>query len=236
MMFTHYTGEVETVRKILKNGFAWVPNRRGLISDLLPYQDFTEREPQQFGMISFTELPPEAAQGPRHAFGKYGIVVAKEWAFSHNIQKVIYVATGGPVFEAMRWIFQYAYGDLLKRSLNREGEVTPMAFTNKARAAVAGGTLYAKLLEIYKYMEPIKHSYQQEWRIVHPMPLYGYGETKQEIIKNVTPPRGWAKFVHVLTITPTDVIGFICPTTERDIFQGALDRLYKDKHIYTFEG
>jgi hypothetical protein len=235
MMFTHYTGEVESVRKILKDGFAWVPNRRGLIPLLLQSHDFTEREPQQFGMISFTELPPEAAQRPRHAFGKYGIVVAKEWAFSHNVQKVIYVATQGPVFEAMRWIFQYAYDDLIKRSLNHEGEVSQMVFTNKARAAVAGGALYAKLLEIYEYMEPIEHSYQQEWRMVHPMPLYGYRETKEEIIKNVSPPTGWAKFVHVLTVTSNDVIGFICPITERDMFQEALDRPYKDKHIYTFK-
>jgi hypothetical protein len=236
MRFSHYTGEKETVRKILKNGFAWVPNMRSLISDLLPLHDFTAREPQQFGMISFTELPPEAAQGPRRAFGNYGIVVSKEWAFSHSIQKVIYVANEGPIFEAIRWIFQYAYDDLVGRSMKREGEVTQMAFTNKARAAVAGGMLYAKLLEIYEYMEPIEHSYQQEWRMVHPMSLYGYGETKQEIIKNVSPPKGWAKFVHVLSITPNDVVGFVCPARERDIFQETLDRPYKGKHIYTYEG
>ncbi len=234
-MFTHYTKEVESIRKILNNGFAWVPNRRELISVLVPSHDFAEREPQQFGMISFTELPPEAAQRPRQAFGKYGIVVAKAWALSHKIQKVIYIAATGPVFEAMRWIFQYAYDDLVKRSLNREGEVTKMAFTNKARAGIAGGALYARLLEIYEYMEPIEHSYQQEWRITHPMPLYGYAETKQEIIKNVSPPMGWAQSTHVLTITPTDVIGFVCPTTERDMFQNVLDRPYKDKHVYTFE-
>lgn len=235
MKFTHYTGEKETVRKILENGFAWVPNIRSLISDLLLLHDFTTREPQQFGMISFTELPPEVAQGPRRAFGKYGIVVSKEWAFSHSIQKVI-MANEGPIFEAIRWIFQYAYDDLVGSSMKREGEVTQMAFTNKARAAVAGGMLYAKLLEVYEYMEPIEHSYQQEWRIVHPMPLYGYGETKQEIIKNVSPPKGWGKFVHVLRITPNDVVGFVCPVRECSIFQETLDLAYQGKHIYTFEG
>jgi hypothetical protein len=68
------------------------------------------------------------------------------------------------------------------------------------------------------------------------MPLYGYGETKQEIIKNVSPPMGWGKLVHVLKITPPDVIGFICPITERDMFQEALDHPYRDKHIFTFKG
>jgi len=174
MNLTHYTGEIDTIIKILNNGFAWVPNTRGLISDLLPFHNFKKREPQQFGMISFTELPPEGAQGPRQKFGNYGIVVSKEWAFSQNIQKVIYVANNGPLFDALQWIFQYAYNDLIRRSMKREGEISQMIFTNKARAAVADGMLYANLLQIYEYMEPIEHSNQQEWRIVNPSPLYGF--------------------------------------------------------------
>lgn len=235
MGLTHYTAEIETVNKILNNGFAWIPNIRGLIADLLPFHDFKDREPQQFGMISFTDLPPEVAQGPRGKFGNYGTVVSKEWASSKNIQKVIYVDSKGPIFEALRWLFQYAYDDLVKRSLNREGEVSQMIFTNKGRAAVAGGMLYAKLLELYEYVEPIEHSYQQEWRIVHPMPLYGYKETKQEIISNVSPPKGWGKFVHVLTLTPNDVVGFVCPAKERKFLQRALNHRYREKRIYTFE-
>ena len=133
--------EIETVHGILNNGFAWMPNKRGLIANFLPFHDFKEREPQQFGMISFTDLPPEAAHGPRSTFGNYGIVISQEWASSNNIQKVIYVDSNGPIFEALRWLFKYAYDDLVKRSLNREGEVSQMAFTNKARAGVAGGIL-----------------------------------------------------------------------------------------------
>lgn len=235
MGFTHYTSEIETVNKILNNGFAWVPNTRRLIANLLPFHNFKEREPQQFGMISFTDLPPEAAHGPRSAFGNCGIVISQEWASSNNIQKVFYVDSEGPIFEALRWLFKYAYDDLVKKSLNREGEVSQMAFTNKARAAVAGGILYAKLLELYEYMEPIEHSYQQEWRIVHPMPLYGYKETKQEIIANVSPPKGWGKFVHVITLTPNDVVGFVCPAKDKGILQRALNHRYSEKHIYTFE-
>lgn len=137
MGFTHYTSEIETVNRILSDGFAWIPNKRGLIANLLPFHDFKDREPQQFGMISFTELPPEAAHRVRTTFGKYGIVVSQEWASSNNLQKVIYVDSKGPIFETLRWLFQYAYDDLVKKSLNREGEVSQMAFTNKARATVA---------------------------------------------------------------------------------------------------
>ena len=235
MEFTHYTSEIRTVKKILSNGFAWVPNTRRLIANLLPFHNFKEREPQQFGMISFTDLSPEAAHGPRTMFGNYGVVISQEWASSNNIQKVIYVNSKGPIFETLRWLFKYAYDDLVKRSLNREGEVSQMAFTNKARAAVAGGILYAKLLELYEYMEPIEHSYQQEWRIVHPLPLYGYKETKQEIINNASPPKGWGKFVHVITLTPNDVIGFVCPAKDKEILQIALTHRYSEKHIYIFQ-
>jgi len=93
MVFTHYTSEIATVRNILTNGFAWIPNKRDLITNLLPFHDFKEREPQQFGMISFTDLPPEAAHGVRTKFGNYGIVISQGWASSNNIQKVNYVDT-----------------------------------------------------------------------------------------------------------------------------------------------
>ena len=230
MVFTHYTSEIATVRNILTNGFAWIPNKRDLITNLLPFHDFKEREPQQFGMISFTDLPPEAAHGVRTKFGNYGIVISQGWASSNNIQKVNYVDTNGPIFEALRWLFKYGYDDLVKRSLNREGEVSQMAFTNKARAAVAGGILYAKLLELYEYLEPIEHLYQQEWRIVHPLPLYGYKETKQEIINNASPPKGWGKFLHVITLTSDDVIGFVCPAKDKEILQIALNHRYYVGH------
>lgn len=84
-------------------------------------------------------------------------------------------------------------------------------------------------------MEPIEHSYQQEWRIVHPMPLYGYKEKKQKIIANASPPKGWGKFMHVLTLTPSDVIGFVCPEKDKEIFQRALNHSYREKQIYTFQ-
>lgn len=143
------------------------------------------------------------------------------------------MAKEGAVFEALKWIFKCAYDDLVKNSMQREGEITQMAYTNKEMATVAGGLLYRKLLEIYEFMEPIENSYQQEWRVVHPTPLYGYKETKQDIIKNVSPPEGWAKFIHVLGITPKDVIGFVCPVSKCDIFQETLDRRYREKDIYT---
>jgi len=233
MKFTHYTKK-KTVNDILRNGLAWIPNRRGLIADLLPSHNFEDREPQQFGMISFTDLPPETAHGVRNTFGNYGIIFSQEWTSSNNLQKVIYVDNKGSIFEALHYLFEYAYKDLEARSLKREGEVSQMAYTNKARAAIAGGDMYAKLLELYQYMEPIEHSYQQEYRMVHPHPCYGYKKTKQENIDHVSPPKGWAIYFNVIKLTPNDVVEFVCPENEIENFRKTLDQRYRTKRIDTF--
>jgi hypothetical protein len=234
MQFTHYTGTIETVQKIFSNGLAWVPNRRGLIEAFLPSHDFSGREPQQFGMVSFTELPPATAEAPRKVFGNYGIMVSEEWAFSQKMQKVIYIARKGPVFDSLCALFQYAYAELLKASVRREKEISQMVFTNKVRAGIAGGSLYANLLQLYEYMEPIDNSYQQEWRIVHPQPLYGYRETKEELIKNVSPPKGWAKFMNVLPLEPKDMVGFVCPVHDEVVFRQVLPEAYHNIPLYSY--
>lgn len=120
---THYTHEIETLKKILDNGFAYVPNKRGLIADFLPHHNFEEREPQQFGMISFTDLPSVKAIRHRDDFGSYGVLVSKEWANSHNIQKVIYIDNKGPIFESLQKLFNQGYDDLIHKSMVREKEV-----------------------------------------------------------------------------------------------------------------
>ncbi|MBI5049251.1 MAG: hypothetical protein HZB54_09975 [Deltaproteobacteria bacterium] len=231
IQFTHYTQKIEAIEKILKNGFAYVPNKRSLITEFLPSHDFTKREPQQFGMVSFTELSPSQAENHRKVFGNYGIVVSEKWALAHKIQKVLYIDNTGPIYDCLRNLFQVAYNELKQKSLAREGEVTEMAYTNKVRAGIAGGYLYSNLLQLYEYMEPIKHLSHQEWRIVHPKPYYGYGETKADIISNVSPPKGWAQFLNVLPVKTDDIIGFICPENEQDIFKKTIPSEFTRKPI-----
>jgi len=234
-LFTHYTREIKAINGILSNCFAWIDNKRGeLIKKFLPDHDFSEREPEQFGMISFTELYPHAANQVRNTFGNYGIIVTPEWAHRHGIQKVLYIPDKGPVFESFAFLFKFAYEDLKAKSLEREGEISEMSFTNRIRAAIAGGHLYSHLLKLYSFMEPINNAYQEEWRIVNPNPLYGFGKTKEDIIKNVSPPKGWAKFVHVLSIKAENVLGFVCPAKEKIVFQNELIEEYRKKEIYTF--
>ncbi|MBA4390236.1 MAG: hypothetical protein C0399_04785 [Syntrophus sp. (in: bacteria)] len=231
---THYTRSIDTIIKILINGFAWIPNGRDLITHFIPFHDFLSREPQQFGMVSFTELPPENAAPVRHDFGNYGITVSAEWALSQNAQRVLYIDYQGPVFDGFQRLFQYAYGDLICSSQLRTGAVSSMIFTNRAMANITRAFLYGNLLKLYEYMEPSMHSYQQEWRITNPEPLYGFKETKEEIIENVSPPKGWAKILHLLRIESRDVTGFVCPEHEVQLLRNSLSDLYKDKTIAGF--
>lgn len=236
MKLTHYTSKIETITQILEHGFGWFPKRRELIDLLIPSHDFSKREPQQFGMISFTELLPHQAGNHRKIFGEFGVVVSNNWAFANSIQKVIYIDDKGPVFESLKSLFQYAYNDLIRNSQLREGEVSSMAFTNKARAAIAGGVLYSNLLQLYEYLEPIESSEQQEWRIVHPHPYYGYKDSKEENIKNISPPQGWAKLLNVLPIQQKEVLGFVCLESKKDFFVNALPSVFKQKIIFQYDG
>ncbi len=234
VQLTHYTREAAAVLNILSNGFAWVPNRRNVISKLVPVHDFSDREPQQFGMISFTELTPDEAKEHRNRFGSYGIVVSEKWARKHRAQKVLYVDQAGPVFEALVEVFEEGYKDVSSKIRFPDDAAWQMAYTNKAIAsAVAGSRVWAGLLQLYEYVEPIENSYQREWRIVHPDPYYGYAPTTAEIIKSISPPQGWAKVHNVAMVEPKDVVGFVCPRDEQDALKNSLPDEYGSKPLTT---
>ena len=233
---THYTSDINAVGEILTNGFAWVPNKRNLISSFLPEHDFYEREPQEFGMISFTELKSNEASALRDTFGSFGIKVSESWAIINKAQKVLYLDDDGPLFDAIKNIFQIGYHDLKSRIKYPEDAAWNMSYTNKAMASsVAGAGLWASLLQLYEYMEPIRNSYQHEWRIVHQLPLYGYKDTKSEVIENISPPKNWSKFIHVLKVFPSDITGLVCPEGKESEFREYLPNEYKSHDIETYK-
>jgi len=231
---THYTRSVEAVINILSNGFAWVPNKRNLMRNLVPAHGFLEREPQEFGMVSFTDQDPPAP-GHVNEFGEFGIVVSHEWARLQMAQRVIYVAEDGPIAGALRWLFTTGYEQLEAEIRFPDDAAAQMAFTNKAMAGVQGGLLWSNLLTLYEYMEPEENSYQSEWRIVSPYPLYGYPPSKLEIIRRVSPPRNWAKFINVLRAPDAAVIRFVCPRQCEELFVRALPSNFSSKPIRLYD-
>ncbi len=232
---THYTRTVEAVTGILTNGFAWVPNRRGLISELVPSHPFDEREPQQFGMISFSELKPNESDAHRRCFGEFGVTVSAIWAERHMAQRVIYIDRKGPLFEALSRIFQTGYARCDAGIDYPDDDGLRMAFTNKAMATVVGAPLWADLLQIYEYIEPIEHSVHREWRIVNPRPLYGLPTSKSEVIRNVSPPKGWAIHLNVVRVEPGDVLRIICPASSREHLEACLPSAYSAVPVQCFD-
>lgn len=231
-MLTHYTTEIPTLANILTHGFAWFPNRRRLAEQLIPMHDYSKREPQQFGMISFTELRPEEAQAHTNVFGHLGIVVSDAWAHKHDAQRVIYVESKGPYFEALRMVFKIGYGDLRSRIKYPSDTGWLMSFENKAAArAIAGASLWENLLTLWEYLEPAESAYQREWRIVNPVPDYSLGENKQEVIAKVSPPWPWAKHIFLKVIEPRDVEAIVCPSSLVTALRTQLPMGYKDTFI-----
>lgn len=236
-MLTHYTASIEAVTGILRSGFAWVPNRRNLMPLLVPEHDFSKREPQQFGMISFTELASERAAGHASVFGAFGVVVSERWALANRAARVVYVESTGPAFEAWRSLFRIGYRDVTARIAYRDDAAWLMSFENKAMAgAVAGSALWTALLQLYEYMESADFASEREWWIVHPNPYYSLSEAKDVVIQQVSPPQRWARFLHVVRVSPQDVIALVCPRNQCGALWKALPEKYANIEICQTEG
>jgi len=236
-MLTHYTRSPDAVANILTHGFAWIPNRRKLANLLIPQHDYSRREPQQFGMISFTELEPAYAQAHCDMFGHYGIVVAEPWAAQHGAQRVIYIDENGPVTAALKVLFQLGYADMTRRIEYPDDAGWVMAYENKnAAGAIAGSSLWAHLLQLWEYLEPASSASQREWRIVNPDPLYSLSENKAEAIAHVSPPQNWAKFTNVLPIPRSAVTSLVCRAKDVDALQSRLPSGYERMSIIETDG
>lgn len=233
MTLTHYTRDINSVVGVLKNGFAWIPNRRQLIRSLVPEHDFSRREPQQFGMISFTEASPEDAGWGTFPFGRFGISVSEEWSLRNKVERVIYVPEDGATFMAWRALFKLGYRDLIAHINYPDDKAWLMSFENKAMAGSIGAMSWAYLLQLYEYMEPAANAYQREWRMVHPHPYYSLVEDKLEALARVSPPQGWGEFLDVVKITPADVRALICPRSEHQALLAAIPMVYRDIKIRT---
>src|SRR5882672_9372893 len=208
MPLTHYTESTEAIANILTRGFVWVHNRRHLIESFIPEHSFSHREPQQFGMISFTELEPGQIDRSRSNFGQFGITVSIDWQRRHRVDRVIYVADEGPTFEAWRTIFRIAYNDLSARIKYPNDRGWTMAYENKnAAGAVAGAPLWAHLLQLYEYMEPVTHAHEHEWRVVRDLPLYNDPVRGKEAVRRAMALPGWGDAIPIELVDAT----LVCP-------------------------
>ena len=233
-MLTHYTRSTTAVANILTHGFAWIPNRRRLTDLLIPQHDYSEREPQQFGMISFTELAPNQSERHCETFGHFGLTVTEDWAKRHHAQRVIYLDEDGPVTAALCAVFDIGYIDLTQRIQYPDDKGWLMAYENKVMASsIAGATLWANILQLWEYLEPSSCSDQREWRVVNEQPLYSLSQDRAEAIRQVSPPKNWAKHMSVIRIDPSDLTSLACRHADRQILLECLPSEFKHLPLVT---
>ena len=227
-LLVHYTDQ-ESLLKILDHGFAWVPNERFLIEELAPEHEGATREPQAFGMISFSAVKPHRSSKHRKTFGDYGIVMSPNWYVQNLTNRVFYLKSRGLVFSCFKFLFSFAYRGFLQNVRYPDDKFYWMGYENKNVAGVIGAKEWVKALNIYEYLEPYKNKQQKEWRIVNPRPLYGFANSKEEIIKNIDPPQKWAQFTHVFKFNIEDVYAFVCPKSEINSLKSKLPINYQSK-------
>jgi len=226
----HYTSSIDTVVSILQQGFLLVPNKRNLIKSFLPSYPIKDREPQEFGMVSFTELPLEAAQSHREQFGEFGIAVSWGWALANGGHRVLYISDQGLVFEVFKWFFELAEQEM--KSLTLKGNQKVM-YENKAVAGAYRAQIYANLLTLYEYMEPARSSSQVEWRIVNKIPLYLSGCSKSEqIAELLTAAKAWK--IGVVKVVPNDIEMIVCPVNHVHELRGAIPRGFQTVPIFPY--
>jgi hypothetical protein len=210
MNLTHFTKSADAVSNILEHGFAWIRNDRKVIRYLLPEVDFSQREPQSFGQISFTENSRETSAEHIKKYGTFGIEVTWEWAERNKIQPVIYIPQNGPLIDSLKFLFTQIYNKAKAEELYPNDKPRQMWETNAAMAGVVGSSLYGSLLKLYEYMEPAENSHEREWRIANQDPNYSITTDLNKTIEDVSPPKGWANIMNVVKIEPSDIINISC--------------------------
>jgi hypothetical protein len=100
-------------------------------------------------------------------------------------------------------------------------------------AGIEGEALWSNLLTLYEYLAVGENAYQSEWRIVHPLPIYGYARSTREIIAAVSPTEGWGKVTGIRTLQPPDeaITSFVCTRQDEDALQQALPSQFSARPI-----
>lgn len=216
----HYTRRLETVSKILRNGFLMAPNRRELMEVLLPGASFGEREPQQFGMISFTELDLGASTRHSENFGKFGICVTADWARRNGAHRVLYVDKHGPVTESFRWLFELGHQELQIK----HPDYTDRILENDALSALYA-QIYSRLTAIYEFMEPAANAHQMEWRIVNPVRQYHDLSNRARLLESLL--KDADSGIGTVRVEPDDVAALIIPKKAIRPLQASLPESFR---------
>ncbi len=229
----HYTRDAATVGSILRNGFLLIPSRRELLAALVENRADWDKEPQEWGMVSFTELPIADSTSHRQVFGDFGVAVSWDWALKHGVDRVIYIRQDGALFETWRFLFTSAYRDVKRRE--EEGPLSwgGMSSHNRAMAQTIGAAGWATMLRFFEYMQPDRDSAQVEWRIVNKLPFTFSSRDKQSRIQEALQLAGTWQTAN-LRVQPADIRYLVCPAGAEPELRAHLPADFCRSAVYTF--
>lgn len=197
----HFTRE-EGLIGILHNGFALMPCDRLLLDDLFGGERPFKGDPQNFGMVCFTDAPFNKA-GPVRKKGDYGIAVKFAWAEQHGVRKVRYISRLYAWF--MRFRFRKEMEHLSQQIDFPKDEGLKLAYKNKEFAAFMGAPGYGAALDDYEFMQTVRDKKQREWRITQPLPF------DNSMPGEIPSPEGWG-FLYFKKLEASDIEFLMCPT------------------------
>lgn len=231
---THYTKTVDAIVNILQWGFGWSQLPRG-VSGLLPADLVLPapwEEPEQFGMVSFTEAKAPASSTHRRDFGGLGIVVRRAWVASLGGRPVEYVEQGSERFEELQRM-----ADSSIREMRSHPTYPELGFgtLGEISAAIASGNLggqaWARFLRTFAFIGPAKNAWQREWRIAKTVMEGGIPHDRAERLANISPPRGWGQFLHVQKVPAEDVLGFVAPALKAHELRASLSEEFRGRPV-----
>lgn len=213
MYLSHLTSSIENLISIIENGLIFFPNERKVFSKLSFIEGKPDLpEPQCKGMISFTDIPHEAACRHRKKYGEFGIAIQKNWATKHGACKVIYMQENNPIFDAFHNLFKILTP--VPRNLENgetDAYIEQIARTNAKFAKSLGNPAYAELLKLHEYMQTDEHVAESEWRIIRPIEFAFSNGMELAEIKKICLRAGKNKIFPNLHVTPQATSFLICP-------------------------
>ncbi len=232
-MLTHYTNSIDNVVSILRSGFIFVPNTRGLLAALLEVEAIKEQPCR--GMVCFTEITPEDAVEKMSDFGKFGVAMKAEWCALNNAKKVHYLGTNknSVDFRAAQNKFQSAYPNIDTSKVPRlEDWLKNLAANKREFAKSFGAEEFAALLDEYEYYQTDEHWSEHEWRIMRSHEFsYSEGMDRADLIETLKRCAA-ANRIPTLRFDPQDVAHFVCPGHEQDQLNELLPENYRCHPIY----
>ena len=228
-LLTHWTDMPEKVAKILRHGFQMPTHNRKVMKKLRPDLKL-RKEPQAFGMVSFTDLP--LAQSGQHIskYGRFGIVMSPPWSSRHGARKVRYVSEKDPDFaDQQRWA-EAAADEVDKCIPYPDDAGWQLAHKNINAAAWLGAPTQVHFLHELQFMQGADYSWESEWRIVQSQPLTfirskeDEKKRRDEILADFQ--NGWGRPGNAIRISvdvaPEDVFQIWCPVSELQQLQETL--------------